>query len=57
MGKEQDPQGSGHDPMLPEFKELLDAALRFRVWMLNSPVWSLGLDLMIPSNLAHSMVL
>lgn len=57
MGKEQDPQGSGHDPMLPEFKELLDAALRFRVWMLNSPVWSLGLDLMIPSNLAHSTVL
>lgn len=31
VGVEQAPRGSGHDPDLPDFKELLDDALRGRV--------------------------
>jgi len=31
LGMEQDPQGSGHSPKLPEFRVLLDNAVRYRV--------------------------
>lgn len=54
---EQDAQGSGHGPKLPEFK---DAALKLWVWMLDAPVCSQELDSMIlvgPSNLGYSMIL
>lgn len=38
------PQGSGHGPKLPEFKEHLDSALRPRIWMLSGVLWSQELD-------------
>jgi len=57
VGMEQDAQGSGHVPKLPEFK---DAAHKLWVWMLDAPVWSQELDSMIlvgPSILGYSMIL
>lgn len=33
MGMERVPQGSGHSPELLEFKEHLDDALRYRIWI------------------------
>jgi len=32
--------GSGHSPELLEFKEHLDSALKHRILVLGSPVWS-----------------
>ena len=38
LALEQAPQGSGHDSELLEFKEQLDNALRYRVWILSGCV-------------------
>lgn len=48
LGTGAAPQGGGHGPRLPEFKECLDTALRHRVWILGGPVLSQGLDSAIP---------
>ena len=48
VGMEQPAQGSGHGPELLESKECLDSALRHRVKLLDSPVWNLEWNSMIP---------
>jgi len=48
VGREQTHQGSDHGPELPEFKECLDSILRHGVWILGGPVWSQGLDMVVP---------
>ena len=47
VGMEQAPQGTGHDPKLPELKQSLDNALSRRVWILSGAVWSQGLDAVV----------
>ena len=51
------PEGSGHGtgcpgqrvwPQVLEFEEHFDNALRHRVWILGGPVWSQGLDMVVP---------
>lgn len=46
---EQAPQGSGHSPKLPEFKECSNIALRLMVWILGDPLW-------ISSNSGYSFI-
>lgn len=45
MGMEQLPRAVDTAPGMPEFRKHLDIALRRGVWVLGSPVWSQGLDL------------
>lgn len=47
LGRCWGPQGSGHNPKLPELKKHLDTALRHSNWILGGPVRSLELHLML----------
>ena len=50
---EQAAQGSGHSTTLMEFKEHLDNAVGYRIWLLGGPLWSQELGSVVLVGLFH----